>query len=125
MPTELGTPKAKLFQHLQVGTDITHAKEHIKQAQQKIEQGQEDARQAQEGIRAAGETLTIAYAKFCLRNELKSDYKTASESTKIEYHGNKYFLGLSVASGAANMTATVLGILTPVVVSASVTPRAL
>ncbi len=121
LPTELGTPKAKLFQHLQVGTDITHAKEHIKQAQQKIEQGQEDARQAQEGIRAAGETLTIAYAKFCLRNELKSDYKTASESTKIEYHGNKYFLGLSVASGAANMTATVLGILTPVVVSASVT----
>lgn len=56
-----------------------------------------------------------------MRNELKSDYKTASESAKIEYHGNKRFLGISVATGAANLTATILGILTPVVVSATVT----
>lgn len=118
---ELDSPKARLSQHLQAVTDIEQAQMPIEQATQKIQQGQKDAEQAQKDIQAADKTLKIAYAKFCLRNELKSDYKTASESTKIEYHGNKYFLGLSVASGAANMTATILGILTPVVVSASVT----
>lgn len=118
---ELDSPKARLSQHLQAVTDIEQAQVRIEQATQKIQQGQKDAEQAHKDIQAADKTLKIAYAKFCLRNELKSDYKTASESTKIEYHGNKYFLGLSVASGATNMAATILGILTPVVVSASVT----
>ncbi|WP_231643229.1 hypothetical protein [Ralstonia syzygii] len=92
--------KAKLFQHLQAAPNIA---------------------QAQKDIQAAGETLKIAFAKFCLRNELKSDDKTAAESAKIEYHGNKRFLGVSVATGAANLTATTLGIFTPVLVSATVT----
>lgn len=114
LPAVPGAPSAKLSQHLQAVSDIEQAQVRIEQATQKIQQAQKD-------IQAADKTLKIAYAKFCLRNELKSDYKTASESTKIEYHGNKYFLGLSVASGATNMAATILGILTPVVVSASVT----
>lgn len=121
LPAVPGAPSAKLSQHLQAVSDIEQAQVRIEQATQKIQQAQKDAQQAQKDIQAADKTLKIAYAKFCLRNELKSDYKSASESTKIEYHGNKYFLGLSVASGATNMTATILGILTPVVVSASVT----
>jgi hypothetical protein len=80
--------------------------------------------QAEKDVQAAGEALSIAYASFCMRAQLKSDYKTASESAKIEYHGNKRALGVGVASSAASMTATVLGVLTPVVVSAAVTAGA-
>ena len=79
---------------------------------------------AEKDLHAAGQALSIAYARFCMRAQLKSDYKTASESAKIEYHGNQRALGVSVTSGAATMTATVLGILTPVVVSATVTAGA-
>ncbi len=119
--TILEAPKAKLHQFLSAKPDNAQAQKDIEQATRQIEQGQQDAQQAQKDIQAAGETLKIAFAKFCLRNELKSDYKTASESAKIEYHGNKRFLGVSVATGAANLTATILGIITPVVVSATVT----
>ena len=80
--------------------------------------------QAQKDLHAAGQALSIAHARFCMRAQLKSDYKTAAESAKIEYHGNKRALGVGVASSAASVTATVLGILTPVVVSASVTAGA-
>lgn len=73
--------------------------------------------QADRDMRAAGTALSVAYARFCMRMELKSDYKTAAESAKIEYHGNKRAFGVSVASGAATYTATLLGILTPVVIS--------
>ncbi|MGA3704709.1 type III effector protein [Ralstonia nicotianae] len=114
-------PKVTLFQHMLAESAITQAKTDIEQATRKIGQGQEAAGQAEHAIQAAGETLKIAFARFCMRNELKSDYKTASESAKVEYHGNKRFLGISVATGAANLTATILGILTPVVVSATVT----
>ena len=72
---------------------------------------------ADQDMRAAGTALSVAYARFCMRMELKSDYKTASESAKIEYHGNKRAFGASVASGTATYVATLLGILTPVVVS--------
>lgn len=72
---------------------------------------------AENDVRAAGTALSIAYARYCMRMELKADYKTAAESAKIEYHGNKRAFGVSVASGAATYTATLLGILTPVVVS--------
>ncbi|GLU31306.1 hypothetical protein Busp01_11480 [Trinickia caryophylli] len=71
--------------------------------------------------RAAGEKLSIAFARFCLRNELKADYKTAADSAKIEYHGNKRYLGVSVGTGALSATTTILGILTPVIVSTAVT----
>ncbi|CAH0447406.1 hypothetical protein LMG10661_03472 [Ralstonia syzygii subsp. syzygii] len=113
--------KAKLFQHLQAAPNIAQAQKDVALATKTLQQGQQDAQQAQKDIQAAGETLKIAFAKFCLRNELKSDYKTAAESAKIEYHGNKRFLGVSVATGAANLTATTLGIFTPVLVSATVT----
>ncbi|MHA6904733.1 type III effector protein [Ralstonia syzygii subsp. celebesensis] len=113
--------KAKLFQHLQAVPDIAQAQKDVALATKTLQQGQQDAQQAQKDIQAAGEKLKIAFAKFCLRNELKSDYKTAAESAKIEYHGNKRFLGVSVATGAANLTATTLGIFTPVLVSATVT----
>ena len=79
---------------------------------------------AEQDLHAAGQALSIAYASFCMRAQLKSDYKTASESAKIEYHGNKRALGVGVASSAASMTATVLGVLTPVVVSSAVTAGA-
>lgn len=80
--------------------------------------------QAEKDLHAAGQDLAIAHARYCMRAQLKADYKTASESAKIEYHGNKRALGVSVASSAASMTATVLGILTPVVVSSAVTAGA-
>ncbi|SFC95061.1 hypothetical protein SAMN04515619_11742 [Collimonas sp. OK412] len=67
--------------------------------------------QAENDVRAAGGKLGIEYARFCLRNELKTDYKTASESAKIEYEGNKRYLGVSGASAAFSVTSTVLGIL--------------
>ncbi|AMP07031.1 putative type III effector protein [Collimonas pratensis] len=76
--------------------------------------------QAEGDIRAAGENLSIEYARFCLRNELKTDYKTASESAKIEYEGNKRYLGISGASAAFSVTATILGIL-PHAAAAAVT----
>jgi hypothetical protein len=79
---------------------------------------------AEEDLHAAGQDLAIAHARFCMRAQMKDDYKTASESAKIEYHGNKRALGVSVASSTGSMAATVLGILTPVVVSASVTAGA-
>ncbi|MGN6807272.1 MAG: type III effector protein, partial [Trinickia sp.] len=77
----------------------------------------QEREQAERDMRAAGTALSVAYARFCMRMELKSDYKTAAESAKIEYHGNKRAFGVSVASGAATYTATLLGILTPVVIS--------
>ncbi len=117
----LAAPGVTLSQHIQAESAITQAQTDIEQATRKIAQGQEAAEQAAPAIQAADEALKIAFARFCMRNQLKADYKSASESTKIEYHGNKRFLGISVASGAANLTATILGILTPVVVSASVT----
>jgi hypothetical protein len=76
--------------------------------------------QAENEIRAAGEELGVEYARFCLRNELKTDYKTASESAKIEYEGNKRYLGVSGASAAFGVTSTVLGIL-PHAAAAAVT----
>ncbi|HVW50468.1 MAG TPA: type III effector protein [Trinickia sp.] len=84
----------------------------------------EERQKAEKDLHAAGQTLSIAYASYCMRAQLKADYKTASESAKIEYHGNKRALGVGVASSAATMTATVLGVLTPVVVSAAVTAGA-
>ena len=80
--------------------------------------------QAEKDLHDAGQALSIAHAQFCMRAQLKADYKTASESAKIEYHGNKRALGVGVASSAASVTATVLGVLTPVVVSAAVTAGA-
>lgn len=80
--------------------------------------------QAQSDVEAAGQALAIAYARFCMRSQLKSDYKSAAESAKIEYEGNKRALGVSVASGALGVTTTVLGILTPVAVTAAVTAGA-
>jgi hypothetical protein len=80
--------------------------------------------QAQKDLHAAGQALSIAHARFCMRAQLKSEYKTAAESAKIEYHGNKRALSVGVASSAASMTVTVLGILTPVAVSAAVTAGA-
>ncbi|WP_211468053.1 hypothetical protein [Collimonas silvisoli] len=79
-----------------------------------------DRLQAENDVRAAGEKLGIEYARFCLRNELKTDYKTASESAKIEYEGNKRYLGVSGASAAFAVTSTVLGIL-PHAAAAAVT----
>ncbi len=76
---------------------------------------------AEQDMRSASQALGVAYARFCMRMELKSDYKTAAESAKIEYHGNKRALGVSVASSTASITAIVLGILTPVVVASTVT----
>ncbi|PMS22032.1 type III effector protein [Trinickia dabaoshanensis] len=81
-------------------------------------------KQAEKDLHAAGQALSIAHARYCMRAQLKADYKSASESAKIEYHGNKRALGVGVASSAASITATVLGVLTPVVVSAAVTAGA-
>lgn len=76
--------------------------------------------QAEREVRAAGEELSIAYARFSYRNELKGDYKTASESAKIEYQGNKRYLGIGGASAALAITSTILGIL-PHAAAAAVT----
>jgi len=81
-------------------------------------------KEAEKDLHAAGQALSIAHARYCMRAQLKADYKAASESAKIEYHGNKRALGVGVASSAASVAATVLGVLTPVVVSSAVTAGA-
>ena len=110
---------------------IGHAVAKMERAQQALDEARTRAadpfatpaqrEQAEQDGASAAQALSIAYARFCLRNELKSDYKTASESAKIEYHGNKHYIANSVASSALGVGATVVGVLTPVAVSAAVT----
>lgn len=136
------TPTAKTGPNvMQAATAVALDLRKISRAVQKMESAQtalDDARarlsnpaataeqrqKAKRDLHAAGQALSIAHASYCMRAQLKDDYKTASESAKIEYHGNKRALGVSVVSSAASMTATVLGVLTPVVVSATVTAGA-
>ena len=110
---------------------IGHAVAKMERAQQALDEAHARANdplatpaqreQAERDAAAAVQALSIAYARFCLRNELKSDYKTAAESAEIEYHGNKLYIANSVASGALSVSTTLLGVLTPVLVSATVT----
>jgi hypothetical protein len=67
--------------------------------------------------RAAEADLAKAYAKFCLRAEIKQDYKTASESAKIEFHGNERFLYTSYINGVTNLVATAMSIFLPAAVA--------
>lgn len=110
---------------------IGHAVAKMERAQQALDEAHirvddplatpAQRKQAERDAAAAAQALSIAYARFCLRNELKTDYKTAAESAKIEYHGNKHYIANSVASGALSVSTTLLGVLTPVLVSATVT----
>jgi len=68
---------------------------------------------AEAKLRTAGENLSIAFSAFCLRCELKAQYKTASESAKIEYRGNEINLGLGYLNGATALAATVMAIFAP------------
>ena len=69
--------------------------------------------QAEQQLRAACEDMSIAFAAFSLRSELKSTYKTASESAKIEFRGNEISLYGSYANGTATLAATLLAIFAP------------
>ncbi|VWB89021.1 hypothetical protein BLA15816_04280 [Burkholderia lata] len=117
---------SRLIWHLRkVSTNVAQmerAKDALDDARSRLAKADAslEARQlAMQDARAAEEKLSIAFARFCLRNELKSEYKTAAESAKIEYHGNRRYLGMSVASGALSVTSTLLGIITPVVITSS------
>ncbi len=68
---------------------------------------------AEAKLRTAGENLSIAFSAFCLRCELKAEYKAASETAKIEYRGNEINLGLGYLNGATALGATVMAIFAP------------
>lgn len=68
---------------------------------------------AERKLRAAGDDLSIGFAAFCFRSELKAQYKAASESAKVEYRGNEVNLGLGYVNGAASLTATLMAIFAP------------
>lgn len=68
---------------------------------------------AERKLRAAGDDLSIGFAAFCFRSELKAQYKAASESAKVEYRGNEINLGLGYVNGAASLTATLMAIFAP------------
>ncbi|WP_429289566.1 hypothetical protein [Paraburkholderia sp. CI3] len=79
------------------------------------------SRHDQAEVQKAHERLDIAHAKFCYLAELKSRYKTASESAKVEWYGNQRSLIGGYVGNAVSLPATVLAILTPGLVAAPVT----
>lgn len=83
------------------------------EARANLPEGSAAAEQAEQKLRTACEDMSIAFAAFCLRSELKSTYKTASESSKIEFRGNEISLYGSYANGTATLAATLLGIFAP------------
>ncbi|WP_181885310.1 ankyrin repeat domain-containing protein [Trinickia dinghuensis] len=76
-------------------------------------EGSAEQQQADKQLRTACEDMSIAFAAFCLRSELKSTYKAASESAKIEFRGNEISLYGSYANGTATLAATLLAIFAP------------
>ena len=76
-------------------------------------QGSAAWHRAEDKLRTAGDNLSIAFASFCLRCELKGEYKAATESAKIEYRGNEINLGLGYLNGAAARSATLMAIFAP------------
>ena len=81
--------------------------------QSKVPGGSAAWHRAEAKLRTASEDLSIAFASFCLRCELKTQYKSASESAKIEYRGNEINLGLGYLNGAVALTATGMAIFAP------------
>ncbi|WP_024905880.1 hypothetical protein [Robbsia andropogonis] len=71
--------------------------------------------------RVAADALSIAFARFCVRSEMKLDYKTASESAKIEFFGNELNLYANYVSGTAGLVTTIMSIVTPALISAHAT----
>lgn len=81
-----------------------------------------DAATTPEALNQAKDDLAVAQARNCyLQHFVKNPYKAASEALAIEFRGNERNLYVSYASGAAGYVAGLLGILTPVLVSAPVT----
>ncbi len=80
---------------------------------------------AEEGARQrcdrAKENLELLFAKQCYQSEVKAAYKAASESVKKEWLGNQRLWWSNIAVTGISVGATLLGILTPVVLSAAVT----
>ena len=81
-----------------------------------------DAAKTPQALRQAKDDLAVAQARNCyLQHFVKNPYKAASEALAVEFRGNERNLYVSYASGAAGYVAGLLGILTPVLVSAPVT----
>ena len=77
--------------------------------------------QSLRALEQARDRLDIAFAKFCHQVEVKSQYKASAESAKIEFRGNERNLYASYIGGALGYVASLMTILTPVVISAPVT----
>ncbi|RJG04690.1 hypothetical protein D3870_00435 [Noviherbaspirillum cavernae] len=63
--------------------------------------------------------LDIAFARACYQIDVKSAYKAASESAKVEYIGNKRYFISSFASTGLTTGAGLFAILTPIVGAAA------
>jgi len=77
--------------------------------------------QSLRAVEQAKDRLDIAFAKFCHQAEVKSQYKASSESTKVEFRGNERNLYASYIGGTLGYVASLMTILTPVVISAPAT----
>ena len=65
--------------------------------------------------------LELAFARVCHQLSVKSAYKAASESAKIEFIGNLRYLLTSYTGTAAVLSAAMIGIMTPLFIDAVVT----
>ncbi len=83
------------------------------QERSQLPEGSPARQEAEHKLRTACEDMSIAFAAFCLRSELKSTYKTASESAKIEFRGNERSLYGSYTNGTAALATTLLAIFAP------------
>ena len=66
-------------------------------------------------VEEAKKKLEMVFAKACYQMAVKAAYKVSSESAKIEFHGNKYYLSTSYAGTFATLFAGLFSILTPTV----------
>jgi hypothetical protein len=69
----------------------------------------------------ADEALAIAFARFCAHSEKRLTQKEKNESGAIEFRGNEKTLLTSYVAGLAALSTTVMGIITPAVLSAKAT----
>ena len=118
-PSVAGASWKLLTQLSKINSDVKEMEaalaelEHAQSEQSRAPEGSAAWHLAERKLRAAGDDLSIGFAAFCFRSELKKQYKTASESAKVEYRGNEINLGLGYVNGAASLTATLMAIFAP------------
>jgi hypothetical protein len=75
----------------------------------------------QNAIKDAEKQWKIAFAKFCSQAKLKSHFKAASDTQKVEFRGNRRYLYTSYAGTVLTVAAGILLVFTPGAVATAVT----